>query len=188
MEEVLSQVRDFADKAHGTQMRKYSPDRYIVHPVRVMEICRKYTNSICVLCAALLHDVLEDTPVREDQIRDFLHKLLKPHEVDRTVKMVVELTDVYIKSEFPHLNRKARKQRELDRMTRISAEAQTIKYADILDNSQEIVPHDPQFAVVFLKECRETLRKLDKGNKELYQLALSAVEKGLRLVPKNTPK
>ncbi len=188
MEEVLSQVRDFADKAHGTQMRKYSPDRYIVHPIRVMEICRQYTSSICVLCAALLHDVLEDTPVKEYQLRDFLHKLLKPHEVDKTVKLVVELTDVYIKSEYPHLNRKARKQRELDRLSKVSSDAQTIKYADILDNSQEIVQHDPDFAIVFLKECRDTLRKLDKGNRELYQSALSAVEKGLRLIPKNTPK
>lgn len=188
MEEALLQVRDFADKAHGTQMRKYSPDRYIVHPVRVMEILRKYTSSICVLSAALLHDVLEDTPVREDQIRDFLHKVMKPHEVDKTVKMVIELTDVYVKSEYPHLNRKARKSRELERMVKISSDAQTIKYADILDNTQEIVSHDPQFAIVFLKECRETLRKLDKGNKELYQLAVAAVEQNLRQVPKNTPK
>lgn len=57
MEEVLEQIRDFADKAHGEQMRKYTPERYIVHPVRVMKICREYTDDITVLAAALLHDV-----------------------------------------------------------------------------------------------------------------------------------
>jgi (p)ppGpp synthase/HD superfamily hydrolase len=188
MEEVLLQVREFADKAHGQQMRKYAPDRYIVHPVRVMEILRKYNQSICVLSAALLHDVLEDTPVREDQVRDFLHKHLKPHEVDRTVRLVVELTDVYTKSEYPHLNRKARKQRELERLSKTSVDAQTIKYADILDNSQEIVTHDPDFALVFLRECRDTLRKLDKGHKEIHQKALQAVEQGLKEIPKNTAR
>ncbi|MGZ5254552.1 MAG: HD domain-containing protein, partial [Flavitalea sp.] len=100
----------------------------------------------------------------------------------------VELTDVFIKSEYPHLNRKARKQRELERLAKTSADAQTIKYADILDNSQEIVSHDPDFAIVFLRECRDTLRKLDKGHKELHQKALHAVEQGLKQVPKNTPK
>ncbi|MGN6567929.1 MAG: hypothetical protein ACTHJ0_08255 [Flavipsychrobacter sp.] len=36
----LEEVIAFADKAHGSQMRKYTPERYIVHPIRVMELCR----------------------------------------------------------------------------------------------------------------------------------------------------
>jgi len=63
MDKVLEQVKDFADKAHGDQLRKYTPDRYIVHPMRVMLICQEYTDDSQILAAALLHDVLEDTPV-----------------------------------------------------------------------------------------------------------------------------
>ena len=37
MEEVLKQVEQYADRAHSDQRRKYSPERYIVHPVRVMK-------------------------------------------------------------------------------------------------------------------------------------------------------
>jgi (p)ppGpp synthase/HD superfamily hydrolase len=78
MEEILQQVRDFADKAHGGQMRKYTPERYIVHPVRVMNICREYTSDVTILAAALLHDVIEDTPVKKEEIREFLLTLLPP--------------------------------------------------------------------------------------------------------------
>jgi (p)ppGpp synthase/HD superfamily hydrolase len=32
-----------------------------------MEICSQYTNDIMILAAALLHDVLEDTPVTRNE-------------------------------------------------------------------------------------------------------------------------
>ena len=35
MEDILLKVKDFADRAHGEQMRKYTPERYIVHPERL---------------------------------------------------------------------------------------------------------------------------------------------------------
>jgi hypothetical protein len=37
------------------------------------------------------------------------------------------------------------------------------------------VVHDPDFAKVFLYECRTNLRKLNKGNKALYDEAVSKV-------------
>jgi (p)ppGpp synthase/HD superfamily hydrolase len=61
-EKILAAITDFADIAHGSQMRKYTPERYIVHPARVMRLCQEYTDDVTVLAAALLHDVLEDTP------------------------------------------------------------------------------------------------------------------------------
>jgi (p)ppGpp synthase/HD superfamily hydrolase len=61
-EKILQEIIQFADLAHGKQVRRYTSERYIVHPVRVMETCRQYTNDISVLAAAILHDVLEDTP------------------------------------------------------------------------------------------------------------------------------
>jgi len=32
---ILDQIKNFAEQAHGEQLRKYSPERYIVHPARV---------------------------------------------------------------------------------------------------------------------------------------------------------
>ena len=97
MDDILKHITDFGDTAHGEQLRKYSPDRYMVHPIRVMETLKSHTCDICVLAAALLHDVLEDTPVTAEEIRKFLNKYLNEEEADRTVDLVIELTDVYVK-------------------------------------------------------------------------------------------
>jgi (p)ppGpp synthase/HD superfamily hydrolase len=68
-EEIVKYVTDFADRTHGSQTRKYTTERYIVHPIRVMEMVRHYYQDLPVLCAALLHDVLEDTPVTQNEMR-----------------------------------------------------------------------------------------------------------------------
>jgi (p)ppGpp synthase/HD superfamily hydrolase len=176
MDAVLEKIKEFADKAHGTQMRKYTPERYIVHPVRVMELCREYTSDESVLASALLHDVLEDTPVKADEIRQFLVPLMGAQKAERTVSLVIELTDIYVKESYPQWNRRKRKQAEKERMAQTSPESQTVKYADILDNCMEIVTHDPSFAKVFLKECRDLLTVLRKGDPELYQRALHGID------------
>ncbi len=178
-EEILNKIIDFTDRAHGDQMRKYAPDRYIVHPVRVMKICSEVSNDVSILAAALLHDVLEDTKTGKKEIRDFLLPLMKTGEVDRTLQFVDDLTNIYTKKNFPHLNRRARKEKELNRLVKTAPESQTIKYADIIDNTPEIVVEDPEFAVVFLKENRQILGKLDKGNTTLRDWALQVVYEGL---------
>jgi (p)ppGpp synthase/HD superfamily hydrolase len=179
METILQQVRDFADQAHGEQMRKYAPERYIEHPLRVMATVREYTADIPMLAAALLHDVLEDTPVNKQAITDFLRGLMPPPQVARTVQLVEELTDVYVKADYPRWNRRKRKSKEAERMEQTSADAQTIKYADIMDNAAQIVEQDPDFAKVFLSECRALLKKMAKGNASLRDKAAALVDNAL---------
>lgn len=183
-EEVVRKIIAFTDTAHGDQMRKYTPERYIVHPVKVMKTCRKYTPNAAVLAAALLHDVLEDTPVSEDQIRSFLLTLLPPSVVDETLKLVIELTDVYTKGAYPRLNRRKRKQKEFERLAATSPDAQTIKYADILDNALDIAESDPDFGRVFLEEAMTLLEDLDKGDPHLYREVKETVQRSLALLQK----
>lgn len=180
MEAVLEKVRDYADKAHGKQQRKYTPERYIVHPVRVMETCRKYTEKLPVLAAALLHDVLEDTPVSRQELHRFLLTVMVEDQASETTVLVVELTDVFTKAAHPRWNRKKRKLKEAERIRQTSGDSQTIKYADIIDNCREIVQHDPDFAVVFLRECKGLLRVMQKGNETLYRTAIDVVNNCLR--------
>jgi len=179
METILQQVRDFADQAHGEQMRKYAPERYIQHPLRVMAIVQEYSSSTPILAAALLHDVLEDTPVNKQAITDFLQGLMPSTQVTRTVQLVEELTDVYVKANYPHWNRRKRKSKEAERMEQTSADAQTIKYADIMDNAGQIVDQDPDFAKVFLSECRALLKKMEKGHTGLRDKAAAVVDNAL---------
>lgn len=179
MEKILQQIRDFADKAHGEQLRKYSPERYIVHPVRVMETCRNYDASLPVLAAALLHDVLEDTPVTSNELLLYLNSVMDKESAEETLLLVEELSDVYVKADYPQWNRRLRKSKELERIATTSEKAQTIKYADIIDNSREITAKDPNFAPRYLKECKQILEVADKGNRTLYRLAKEAIEDGL---------
>jgi guanosine-3',5'-bis(diphosphate) 3'-pyrophosphohydrolase len=178
LEDVLEKIRTYADNAHGDQTRRYSDDRYIVHPVRVMEMTRQYEPDVTIQAAALLHDVLEDTPVTKEALGEFLDSVLEKSVAERTLKLVEELTDVYIKNNFPGMSRRSRKQKEADRLGEASADAQTIKYADIIDNT-DITYNDRSFAPVYLKECKFLLEKMKKGNPELRARARYRIEECL---------
>lgn len=188
MVDTLQKIAAFADNAHAGQIRKYAQERYIAHPIRVMEKCRLYTNNASLLSAALLHDVLEDTDVSVTELKEFLLTLMNPAHAEQTLTLVKELTDVFVKSNYPKLNRRQRKNKELDRLEKTSPDSQTIKYADIIDNTKEIVEQDPDFAKVYLYECRAILRKLNKGNNLLYHEAIEAVEKGIESLTTINPK
>ena len=188
MESILTAVREFATQAHQGQMRKYAPDPYIVHPVRVMEICRKFDPQLPILAAALLHDVIEDTAITAKTLADFLYRTMETDDAAKTLEIVIDLTDVYVKSAYPQLNRRRRKDKELVRLSQISADAQTVKYADILDNTSEITMSDPGFAPRYLRECLAILNALKDGNSRLRILALKAVNENLDAIKKKRPE
>lgn len=178
-EQILKKIISFAGEAHKGQRRKYAPEDYIVHPVRVMELCKKYTGHLPTLAGAVLHDVLEDTDVTKEEIRSFLTTVMPAQDVEQTISIIIELTDIYVKDAYPKWNRRKRKAAELDRLASTSPGSQTVKYADIFDNCDGIVSNDPDFAKVFLHECRTLLRKLDKGNPELRGIAVEKVQEKL---------
>ena len=182
MERILEMITVFADKAHGNQKRKYADERYIEHPLRVMRICKSYEYSLPVLAAAILHDVLEDTPTTAQEIKDFLVTVMDEADADHTLGLVIELTDVYTKHQSPGLNRRKRKALEAERLELTSAEAQTIKYADIIDNAREIADQDTDFAPVFLRECKLLVQKMRNGNPGLRKEAIEVLRKGTDLL------
>lgn len=173
---VLLFIRDLADRAHGDQVRKYSGERYIAHPVRVMETCRAFNDALPVLAAALLHDVLEDTRVEESELFNAIAPVMGPDQARETVTLVEELTDIYTRTNFPRMNRKVRKEKESLRLSKISGAGQTIKYADIIDNVTDIVRNDTDFARIYLREARHMLTLMTQGNAELRQQALHTLD------------
>ncbi len=172
---ILTEITAFADEAHGDQMRKYVPKRYIVHPIEVMEICRQYTTELPILAAALLHDVLEDTPVSAEAVKKFLSLKMSAEQVEETLELVTDLTDVFTKESYPSLNRRQRKDRENERLEKAHPKAQTIKYADIISNGIDITKHDRHFARVYLREMDLLLSIMSAGDAQLYQRALDTV-------------
>ncbi len=59
---------EFAAKAHAGQKRSSGQD-YIIHPLAVAYILLELGMDTDTICAALLHDVVEDTPATPDEVR-----------------------------------------------------------------------------------------------------------------------
>ncbi len=66
--ERITEAYRFAEKAHDGQKRR-SGEPYIIHPVAVAQILAEMGMDADSICAALLHDVVEDTPVTDEEIR-----------------------------------------------------------------------------------------------------------------------
>jgi len=67
--ERIREAYEFAEKAHQGQQRK-SGEPYILHPLAVAEILIKMQMDVISVIAALLHDVVEDTTVSLDVVRE----------------------------------------------------------------------------------------------------------------------
>jgi guanosine-3',5'-bis(diphosphate) 3'-pyrophosphohydrolase len=69
--EMIKKAYNVAEKAHEGQLRE-SGDPYILHPVEVAIILVEMGLDTDAICAALLHDVVEDTHLSyEDVKREF---------------------------------------------------------------------------------------------------------------------
>jgi myo-inositol-1(or 4)-monophosphatase len=69
MENVLDRAIVFAVSAHRGVFRKGTKIPYILHPLEAAAIVGTMTGDEEIIAAAVLHDVLEDTPVTVDQLR-----------------------------------------------------------------------------------------------------------------------
>jgi (p)ppGpp synthase/HD superfamily hydrolase len=174
---------EFAAKAHGDQKRKYTEELYIEHPKRVAETVRSVPHSPEMICAAYLHDVAEDTPVTLEDIEK---------KFGGTVAgLVEELTDEYVKENYQHLNRRKRKKKEVERQAEISPEAKTIKLADVIDNTRDIVKNDKNFAQRYVPEMEALTEALQGGDFKLLMRACYEVQRAKYILEQereNVPK
>jgi (p)ppGpp synthase/HD superfamily hydrolase len=122
-----------------------------------------------VVAAAVMHDVVEDTPVGEAELRKEFPKLV--------VDLVMEVTN---KSKPSDGNRAVRK--EIDRQHLASASwwGKAIKLADLIDNTASIIEHDPSFAKVYLPEKVKLLEVMTDAPAALQKAAWKAVEGGIK--------
>ncbi len=155
---ILTAAYEFAELAHAGQVRKYTGDPYITHPVSVANTLVLFgITDADTLCAALLHDTVEDTGTSLEDI-----KLIFGAEV---AQLVSELTDISKPSDG---NRAKRKAIDREHTARASAKAKTIKLADLIDNTRCIVANDPDFARVYLVEKLALLEVLLEGDAGLW--------------------
>lgn len=82
----------FAKEAHGKQIR-YTGELYITHPIAVAHILAQMRMDPATLMAAILHDVVEDTPVKQSDIVEQFGK-----EVADLVDGVTKLTQIHFEN------------------------------------------------------------------------------------------
>ncbi|MBM3950882.1 MAG: bifunctional (p)ppGpp synthetase/guanosine-3',5'-bis(diphosphate) 3'-pyrophosphohydrolase [Rhodospirillales bacterium] len=92
-EDILNRAYVYAMKAHGTQVRA-SGQSYFSHPLEVAGILTDYKLDTASIVTALLHDVVEDTTINIDDVRDHFGV-----EVARLVDGVTKLARIEFQSD-----------------------------------------------------------------------------------------
>lgn len=161
---IVDLAKAFAIAAHEAvqQKRKYTGDPYYRHPLEVFDIlCQYYDPTPEQQCAALLHDVVEDTGVTLEIIRQTFGA-----EVTRLVE---GLTDVPSTAG----NRKERNAMNKERLANAGFSVQVVKCSDTISNTRSIVKRDPDFARVYIPEKLASLKAMQRNliNEPIYEVA-----------------
>lgn len=156
--EAISKAYKVAEAAHaGVTRQEGSP--YIHHPARVCAMLIKEADvkDPDILCAALLHDVVEDTPMTVADIKaqfgvrtsDFVEWLTKPDS-----------------SKFP--SKEACNRYQAERLSRAPREVRLVKVADRLDNVGDLhlLPNNGKMEK-YLRDTRENYLPLAQATSEV---------------------
>lgn len=140
----------FGTAAHAAVGQKRdNGDPYITHPRRVAALVAQYfPHDIAMHCAAILHDVIEDTKVK--------YKLIKLIFGEDVANLVRDLSKVSKKTDG---DRAVRKAIDLAHLKQISIRAKIIKLCDILDNLSDDPLADPEFMKVYVPEKRQVVNE-----------------------------
>jgi guanosine-3',5'-bis(diphosphate) 3'-pyrophosphohydrolase len=120
---------NFACDHHGDQKR-YSGDEFITHPVGVAQICAGMRLDTDTLCAALLHDTVEDTSATLDEVREEFGE-----EIAALVDGVTKLTGMNFESRD---ERQAENYRKMMVAMATDVRVILIKLADRLHNMRTL--------------------------------------------------
>ena len=174
LNEKQTALLEFVKEMHGDQKRKYTNEPYWYHPYQVAVLAdtylRKTVREVDMgIEIALCHDLYEDTDCNYSKLHSKLKEIGYSNLFATMIAdKVQELTDVYTPENYPDLNREKRKLMEAARLGKCSRLAQSIKYADMIDNTKSIVAHDKKFAPTYLKEKTELLDFMRKGNIDMF--------------------
>lgn len=122
----------FAAEKHRNQRRKDADaSPYINHPIALANVLANESGiqDLSVLCAAILHNTIEDTETTADELADLFGS--------KVTSIVLEVTD------DKSLDKHIRKQRQIEHASHISHEAKLVKLADKICNLRDILASPP---------------------------------------------
>ena len=128
---LLFKALAFSAEKHRTQKRKdIEESPYINHPIALANIlAQRWVIDENVLCAAILHDTIEDTETTADELRK--------HFGEKITSIVLEVSD------DKSLEKEERKQLQIDHAASLSKEAKLVKLADKIANITDIINTPP---------------------------------------------
>jgi GTP diphosphokinase / guanosine-3',5'-bis(diphosphate) 3'-diphosphatase len=130
---LLLKALAFAAHKHRDQRRKDpAASPYINHPIALADVLVNEggVTDVEVLCAALLHDTVEDT--------DTTHEELANAFGSRVARIVAEVTDDQA------LPKAERKRLQVERAAHLSPEAKLVKLADKICNLRDVAERPPE--------------------------------------------
>ena len=165
---VLIDALAFAADKHRDQRRKDVPaSPYINHPIALARVLRVEAgiDETNVLCAALLHDTIEDTETTQAELQQRFG--------ERIAGIVAEVTD------DRSLDRATRKQRQVEHAPHLSREAAMVKLADKICNLRDVTNSPPpawplqrrQEYFDWAKQVIDGLRGAHSGLEQLFDAA-----------------
>ena len=155
--QLLLAALDFAARAHAGQVRKYTGEPYINHPIEVANIVATVPHDEAMLAAAFLHDVVEDCGVANEEVATRFGP--------DVAELVHWLTDAARPEDG---NRAARKAIDRAHIADAPPRAKTVKLADLISNTSSIVVRDPGFAKVYMAEKALLMPLLTDGDARLW--------------------
>ncbi len=123
----------FAAQKHRDQRRKdLEASPYINHPIALANVLWREgrVHDPVVICAALLHDTIEDTETTAREIRDLFGAKIS--------SIVEEVSD------DQELDKATRKRLQVEHAPHISHEAKLVKLADKICNLRDLVASPPK--------------------------------------------
>src|SRR3990172_11509375 len=131
--ELILHALEFAAHKHRDQRRKdIHASPYINHPIALANVLVNEggVRDPKIICAALLHDTVEDTETRPQELaREFGARIRD---------IVLEVTD------DKALTKSERKRMQIVRAAHVSREARLVKLADKICNLRDLAVHPPE--------------------------------------------
>ena len=168
---LLIKALAFATHKHRSGKRKnVAKSPYINHPISVADIlCNEaHVTDISVICAALLHDTVEDTETTAEELINKFGQQISDIVMDVTDDKTIE-------------DKQRRKQLQIEHAAHISDPAKLVKLADKISNLRDVAndpPSDWSLArrreyFDWAKRVIDELRGVHRGLEVLFDQAYS---------------
>ena len=167
---LLLKALQFSALKHKDQRRKdVATSPYINHPISLASIlCNEaHITDVEVICGALLHDTVEDTETKQEEIESEFGSAIKD--------IVMDVTD------NKDLEKHERKQAQIDHAAHICDKAKLVKLADKISNLRDVSVNPPpdwtldrrQEYFDWAKKVIDQVRGINPGLESIFDMAYS---------------